>query len=105
MLTEFKSLQRSSFDISHPLADPSPHMYAAGFFNQEWVQEDLGAPVNFSWAPNSVTNAFLSIGDTARQNISNIEYLLEVGVKVALVHGDRDYVCNCEYCFYHNPKR
>ncbi|KEF56638.1 uncharacterized protein A1O9_06827 [Exophiala aquamarina CBS 119918] len=85
---------RASFDISHPLADPEPHMFAAGFFNQEWVQNDLGAAVNFNWAPDAVTNSYLALGDSARQNISNIEYLLDGGVKVALVHGDRDYVCN-----------
>lgn len=67
-----------------------------GFFNQEWVQQDLGAAVNFSWAPNLVTNSFFAVGDTIRQNISNLEYLLDSGLNVALAHGDRDYVCNCK---------
>lgn len=82
--------------MSHPLADPVPAMYAAGFLNQEWVQLDLGAAVNFSWAPNLVSSAFLGVGDIVRQNISNLEYLLETGVNVAIANGDRDYVCNCE---------
>lgn len=46
----------------------------------------------------SVYNAFSSTGDYARRDVlgylGDISYLLDSGVKVALVYGDRDYACN-----------
>ncbi|RFU29752.1 hypothetical protein B7463_g6561, partial [Scytalidium lignicola] len=83
---------RSTFDMAHLLANPWPPNYPAGFFNQYWVQQDLGVPVNFTLDSNLVTNTFFSTGDPVRQNISALEYLLESDIKVALVYGDRDYV-------------
>jgi carboxypeptidase C (cathepsin A) len=34
------------------------------------------------------------IGDAIRGNISNLEFILDKGYQIAMVHGDRDYRCN-----------
>ncbi|KIX06239.1 uncharacterized protein Z518_04214 [Rhinocladiella mackenziei CBS 650.93] len=85
---------RSSFDLSHLVADPWPPAYPDAFFNQPWVREDLGVPLNFTPSSNLVTETLFSTGDPIKQNISDLDYILSSGIKVALVHGDGDYVCN-----------
>lgn len=61
------------------------------------VQSALGVPLNWTWYSLEVTAAFTGLagtGDGFRQsNVPNLEYLLDHGVKVALIHGDRDYTC------------
>ena len=82
-------------DITHPLADPFPDKYYIGYLNQHWVQRALGVPVNHSMLSVTVSAAFQSTGDMIRGGILNdIAYVLDNGVKVALVYGDRDYACN-----------
>jgi len=75
--------------------DPFPPSYLIGFFNQHWVQQALGVPVNFTDASFIVDNVFIQVtGDAIRApGMKHIEYLLDQGVKVALVYGDRDYRC------------
>ncbi|KAK6438255.1 hypothetical protein LTR95_005548 [Oleoguttula sp. CCFEE 5521] len=60
-----------------------------------WVQEALGVPVNFTSTSNLVTNQFVyGSGDFVRRaGLPDIEYLLDQGVKVALIYGDWDYRC------------
>jgi carboxypeptidase C (cathepsin A) len=66
-----------------------------GFFNQEWVQAELGVPVNFS--ANSIVSEDIilsSSGDPIRrEGMKELEYLLANGVTVALIYGDRDQRC------------
>lgn len=71
-----------------------PYTYISTFFNQAWVQLELGVPLNFSAFSNAATAAFVATGDAARGNKSHIEYLLSRGKKVVMVYGDRDYRCN-----------
>jgi len=88
-------IQHAFYDIAHPAADPFPEPWLRGFLNQNWVQAALGVPVNYTASSMSVGMAFNNAGDTGRtQALSHIAKLLEKGVKVALVHGDRDFVCN-----------
>ena len=66
-----------------------------GFLSQSWVQEALGVPLNYSDAIQSVFNSFSDIGDSPRDGLlQDMAYLLDSGIKVALVYGDRDYACN-----------
>lgn len=83
--------------MAHLLANPWPPNYPTAFFNQQWVQNDLGVPLNLTLDSNTVTNAFFSTGDFVRQDVSAMEYILNKGIKVALLYGDRDYVCNCTF--------
>ncbi|KAK0942215.1 hypothetical protein LTR29_006296 [Friedmanniomyces endolithicus] len=86
---------RSDFDMAHMKPDPFPPYYLAGFLNQEWVQKELGVPVNYTEDSSLVANIFLALtGDpSVVRGLEKLEYLLSSGVKVALVYGDRDYRC------------
>lgn len=65
--------------------------------NQDWVQRELGVPLNFSIGSNSITNVFFGVtGDPFKVTIDSINRVAQAGVKVALMYGDRDYRCNCE---------
>jgi hypothetical protein len=67
------------------------------FYNQRWVQQALGVPVNFTLSANAVTLNFFGItGDPMRRSVAEVEYLLSTGVRLAMVFGDRDYRCNCK---------
>lgn len=82
-------------DITHPWADPFPKQNFLGFLNQNHVQKALGVPVNFSDTSMTVSSAFASTGDMIKSGmLTDIEHLLESGVKISLIYGDRDYACN-----------
>ena len=67
----------------------------SGYLNQQWVQQALGVPVNHSSSSTAVSNDFHSTGDYARGNsLESLAYLLDSGVKVAGMYGDRDWACN-----------
>lgn len=66
-----------------------------------WVKEALGVPLDFT--ENSIIVAdllFAVTGDPFRfEGLKALEYLLDAGIKVALVFGDRDLRCNCKLYF------
>lgn len=89
--------ERGWFDVTHPWADPFPPNYHIGWLNQHWVQRALGVPVNFTWMSPVVSTAFEDHGDMprgGRGRLAGLAGLLDAGVKVHLVYGDRDYACN-----------
>jgi hypothetical protein len=74
-----------------------PPEYIIGYMNQEWVQKELGVPLNFSISANHIVNTFFGVtGDPFKVTIDTINAVAQGGVKVALVFGDRDYRCNCK---------
>ncbi|KAJ5381249.1 Carboxypeptidase S1 [Penicillium cataractarum] len=89
---------RGYYDITHKNPDPFPSNYFLGFLNQHWVQGALGVPINFTESIDSVYQGFQSTGDYARADVhgylDDIAYVLDSGIKVALVYGDRDYACD-----------
>ena len=91
---ETNKRQRSAFDMSHPAQDPFPNYRPSGYYNQAWVQSALGVPVNITEENYVIQDVYAEIGDAIRGNISNIEFILEKGYQVVMVHGDRDYRCN-----------
>jgi hypothetical protein len=85
------------FDISVEKPGSSPDEYEAAFFNQEWVQEELGVPLNYTRGNDKFPGAFFEgTGDPARYDLSHLGKILDSGLNVAMVYGDRDYRCNCE---------
>lgn len=88
---------RGYYDISHFNPDPFPPNYFLGYLSQHWVQGALGVPINFTESIESVGDAFEGSGDYARADVHgylhDLAYVLDSGVKVALVYGDRDYAC------------
>ncbi|KAJ5689088.1 hypothetical protein N7462_003480 [Penicillium macrosclerotiorum] len=89
---------RGYYDIAHKNPDPFPPPYFLGFLNQHWVQGALGVPINFTESVDSVYYGFTSTGDYPRSDVrgylDDLAYVLDSGIKVALVYGDRDYACN-----------
>lgn len=74
-----------------------PFGQPAAFYNQRWVQEALGVPVNFTLSSNTVVeNMLLGTGDPIRPTKETLEYILNAGVGLALVYGDRDFDCSCK---------
>ena len=83
------------YDITHPAEDPFPPFYSEGFLNQHWVQKALGVAVNHSFASSAVYEGFTATGDMAKGGlVEDLAYILDHGVKVAMIYGDRDYACN-----------
>lgn len=86
---------RNYYDFATLDPDPNPPPWYQGYLNQPWVQQALGVPLNWTQSSNTVSRAFRSIGDYPRPGwLEDLSYLLENGIKVALVYGDRDFACN-----------
>ncbi|KAH7074774.1 Alpha/Beta hydrolase protein [Paraphoma chrysanthemicola] len=83
------------YDISVPGAASFPPPWYEGWLNQPHVQQELGIPLNWTQSNSAVARAFRNIGDYPRPGWKeDLAYLLEEGIKVTLVYGDRDYACN-----------
>ena len=87
---------RGYYDIAAPYLDPFPRNFYIGYLNQPHVQRALGVPVNYSNpGGNAPYNAFQSTGDYPRGGfMEDIGKLVDNGVKVHMIYGDRDYACN-----------
>lgn len=84
------------FDISAPVAPEAfPPKWTAGYLNDGEIQQALGVPINFTGASAVVATTFNNTGDFVRgHGLANLGSLLNKGVKVAMMYGDRDYQCN-----------
>jgi hypothetical protein len=86
---------RSAYDISQNFLDPFPDNHYLEYLNQASVQQAVGTPVNYTQDSQAVLGAFSNSGDYARDGILvDLINLVNSGVRVALIYGDRDYVCN-----------
>jgi carboxypeptidase C (cathepsin A) len=87
---------RNFYDIAAIDPDPFPPNYYIGYLNRPHVQAALGVPVNYSNpVGNGPYSAFQVTGDYPRAGfLEDLAYVLNKGVKVAMVYGDRDYACN-----------
>ena len=91
----YQASGRDVYDISQMMPDPFPPSTYLEYLNSAAVQSSIGVALNYSETSSSVTTAFLSTGDYDRGNqVSDMAYLLSIGVRVALMYGDRDYICN-----------
>ncbi|KAF2667173.1 putative serine carboxypeptidase [Microthyrium microscopicum] len=90
-----QSEKYSFYDIGNPSSDSFPPNYMIGYLGQRWVQEALGVPLNFTMSSNAVFAAFNGVGDYSRGSmLEDIGFVLDQGIKVAMVYGDRDFACN-----------
>ncbi|KAM5346204.1 hypothetical protein ACJ41O_009209 [Fusarium nematophilum] len=96
MLGPFEALSPYGvFDITYNRPASFPTEYETALFNQPWVQAELGVPLNYTRGNSNVEAAFLKLtGDVVRYDLSYLGQLLDSGVNVAMVYGDRDYRCN-----------
>ena len=98
----------------HLVPDPFPPVYSVGYLNRPKVQQALGAKVNYTASTpiveecefsfctmfgrlNNMTVVFPLSGDFMRGGFAEaLASLIDEGVSVALMYGDRDFTCNCE---------
>ncbi len=86
---------RSVYDISQNVLDPFPDSQYLEYLNTLAVQQAIGVPVNYTQDSLAVFGAFDATGDYARDGtLASLTSLLASGVRVGLIYGDRDYVCN-----------
>ncbi|UPX19027.1 Carboxypeptidase D [Ascochyta rabiei] len=87
--------KRNPFDISRGSKSPLLIDYIIGYMNQDWVQKELGVPLNFSISSNVITQTYLGVtGDLVRVSIDKMNRVANSDIKIALIFGDRDYRCN-----------
>ena len=108
---------RDVFDIAQSFTSSFPPKWAAGWLNSGENQRALGVPLNFTGLSVSVSEgelftfftgwrltchlAFGITGDFGRPgNLENLGKLLDRGVKVSLIYGDRDWQCNCKFASF-----
>ncbi len=84
------------YDIRHPYNDPTPPDYMLDYLNQAEIQNALGVNINYtSFSSPFVGRGFQKTGDFVyRRFIHDLERILNNGVRVALIYGDADYICN-----------
>jgi len=91
----FQMSGRDLYDITQRAPDPFPPSTYLEYLNEAGVQAAIGAPVNYTQSNNAVFLAFQQTGDAERgDQINQMASLLSLGVRVALIYGDRDYLCN-----------
>lgn len=85
----------SVYDIRQMVPSPDPPAAYQEYLNNETVLASIGARVNYTESNVYVQNAFISTGDTIRGGqMQDLAWLLTLGVRVALLYGDADYICN-----------
>ncbi|KAK3401610.1 Alpha/Beta hydrolase protein [Sordaria brevicollis] len=83
------------YDIAHIGPDRIPNYHYIEYLNTRRVQEAIGSIVNYTDVAPHVYQAFFMAGDRARGGlIQKLASLIHRGVRVGLVYGDRDYICN-----------
>lgn len=85
----------SNYDITHCYLDPTPDNFHREYLATPRVRDALNVPVNYTGISDAVGTAFNRTGDYVRDGyLGDIAGLLNAGVQVALVYGDRDYACD-----------
>jgi carboxypeptidase C (cathepsin A) len=83
------------YDTRHPFHDPDPPTYFQDFLNLASTQNALGVDLNYTTSNNEVYWAFQQTGDFVYPNfMEDPEMLLKNSVRVTLMYGDADYICN-----------
>ncbi|KAK5723631.1 hypothetical protein LTR15_005330 [Elasticomyces elasticus] len=83
------------YDIRQMLPSPDPPAAYQEYLNNASVLAAIGAQVNYTESSPYVQTGFITTGDTIRGGqIEDLAYLLSRGIRVALIYGDADYICN-----------
>jgi carboxypeptidase C (cathepsin A) len=86
---------RGTYDIRHPSQDPTPPSYYLNYLARDDVMNALGVDLNYTQSNAEVYYAFQQTGDFVWPNfIEDLEDILTRPVRVALIYGDADYICN-----------
>ncbi|KAK4194659.1 Alpha/Beta hydrolase protein [Triangularia verruculosa] len=82
-----KYTSRSLHDISNPSFDPLPNQTYLTYLNSLAFLSALGSPINFTDLPPAYP-------PLSPDPIPALTSLLSQGVRIAMISGDRDYLCN-----------
>ncbi|KAK1852725.1 carboxypeptidase s1 [Colletotrichum chrysophilum] len=86
---------RSWYDIARENPDSFPPSTYLEYVNTAGFQQAIGSVVNFTMTSQAVYSSFSDTGDYMRGPlIPKLADLLKRGIRVALIYGDRDYICN-----------
>ncbi|OTA94003.1 hypothetical protein M434DRAFT_72052 [Hypoxylon sp. CO27-5] len=86
---------RNYYDYASIDPNPFPAPFYNQYLNQPHIQRAIGVPINFTQSSSAVAYAFRAIGDYNRPGwVEDLAFLLENGIKVHMIYGDRDYACN-----------
>ncbi|KAF4589883.1 Peptidase S10, serine carboxypeptidase [Ophiocordyceps camponoti-floridani] len=90
-----QTVKRSTYDITQcGLINDTPHEFYREYLSQESIMKELDVPVNLTDFSLTVFRGLHATGDSARGGIGIIASLLNLGIPVAMVYGDRDWICN-----------
>jgi carboxypeptidase C (cathepsin A) len=95
---EYQNLLSSSgrdvYDIRQKTPSPFPSWAFMEYLNTAQVQQAVGIPINYTDI-NPVLDTFISTGDHLRgTQLPALGRLLDRGIRVALIYGDADFICN-----------
>lgn len=86
---------RGTYDIRHPADDPTPPSYFNKYLERPEIMEALGVKINYTQSNSNVSYAFQQTGDHVWPDfLKDLEHLLTLPVRIALIYGDADYICN-----------
>lgn len=86
---------RGTYDIRHPSNDPTPPSYYLDYLAKDSVLNAIGVDLNYTESNDEVYFAFQQTGDFVWPNfLEDLEDILSRPVRVALIYGDADYICN-----------
>ncbi|CAK47097.1 uncharacterized protein An16g09010, partial [Aspergillus niger] len=86
---------RGVYDIRHPYNDPTPPSYFVDYLKKDSVMDAIGVDINYTESSGEVYYAFQQTGDFVWPNfIEDLEEILQLPVRVSLIYGDADYICN-----------
>ncbi|KAF2860672.1 alpha/beta-hydrolase [Piedraia hortae CBS 480.64] len=92
---DYTANNHSPYDIRRSLPMTEPSGSFQEYLNSAGVLQAVGARVNFTGSNLRVSEAFDSTGDLIRGgSVDDLAALLGMGVRVALLYGDADYICN-----------
>jgi carboxypeptidase C (cathepsin A) len=95
VMSPYGDAGRSFYDIAHLSPDPFPPSTFLEYLNTDTFLTAIGSPVNYTQTSFQVLSAFTATGDYERDSlVSELATLLNSGVRVGLIYGDRDYICN-----------
>ncbi|PLB44706.1 putative carboxypeptidase S1 [Aspergillus steynii IBT 23096] len=87
--------ERGVYDIRHPYNDPTPPSWYNNYLEKDSVLNAIGVNINYTQSNDDVYYAFQQTGDFVWPNfIEDLEEILRLPVRVSLIYGDADYICN-----------
>jgi carboxypeptidase C (cathepsin A) len=95
VMDPYSDAGRSYYDISVLLPDSFPSSTYLEYVNTAAFLAAIGSPINYTETDPQVVSSFISTGDAERESlVPAIASLLNDGIRVGLIYGDRDYICN-----------